>query len=61
MMSQESAIKFLQLNGVDVTHMNYNLISDLIAIADKVAEVEFKRTLLRLCKPNEATEKGGVE
>lgn len=50
MMSQDASLKFLQKNGVDVTHLNYNLVNDLIAIADKIAEEEFKRVLLVLCK-----------
>ena len=50
MMSQDATIKFLCENGVDVTHYNYNYINDLIAIADKVAEKEYKRVLIALCQ-----------
>ena len=58
MMSQSDTIKFLCENGVDVTLHSYNFINDLIAIADKVAEQEFKRVLLKLCR---ADLKGGAE
>ena len=57
-MSQSDTIKFLCENGVDVTHYNYNFISDLIGIADKVAEQEFKRVLLALCRAD--LKKGGA-
>ena len=58
MLSQIDVIKFLCENGVDVTHHNYNYINDLMAIADKVAEQEYKRVLLALCKTDL---KGGAE
>lgn len=58
MVSQSDTIRFLCENGVDVTRYNYNLINDFIAIADKVAEQEYKRVLLVLC---EAELKEGAE
>ena len=58
MMSHSDTFKFLCKNGVDVTHYNYNYINDLIAIADKVAEKEYKRVLLALCQVHL---KGGEE
>lgn len=61
MMSQESALKFLQLNGVDVTHMTYNLANDIIAVARRCAEEDFKRYLLVLCEANGLLKKGGAE
>ena len=58
MMSQSDTIKFLCKNGVDVTHYSYNYKNNLFAIADKVAEKEYKRVLLDLCQ---VPLKGGVQ
>ena len=57
MMSQDATLKFLLQNGVEVTHMSYNLLNDIIAVADRMAEKEFKRILLTLCEANHLMEK----
>lgn len=61
MMSQNEALKFLTQNGVNVTHMTYNFLNDLIAIANKIAEEDFKKYLLTLCEANGLMEKGGEQ
>ena len=57
-MSQSDCIKFLCENKIDVTNMSYNLLNDIMAVAKRMAEKEFKEILLVLC---EAQMKGGVE
>lgn len=58
-MSQNEVLKFLTMSGVDVTHTTYNLLNDLIAIANKTAEEDFKKYLLTLCEANGLMDKGG--
>ena len=61
MMSQDATLKFLMQNGVEVTHMSYNLLNDIIAVADRMAEKEFKNILLTLCEANHLMQKEGAE
>lgn len=61
MMSQNEVLKFLTMSGVAVTHTTYNFLNDLIAIANKTAEEDFKKYLLTLCEANGLMDKGGAE
>lgn len=57
-MTQEATIRILRENGIDVGNMSYNLLNDIIAVAEREAEKCFKDTVILLC---EANLKGGAE